>query len=117
VYRAWSKGLPISGGWSWPLAIIWDAGSLCVLCAFFWKLYCDANTEMGETELRRPGIFGLRRIRWAEIARVKQVGFGYHVVSKNNKIVLSPYAYKSPESVISTLKSRIQSGQSKPKTG
>jgi hypothetical protein len=116
VYRTWSRGLPITGGWSWPLAIIWDAGSLCVLCAFFWKLYCDANTEMGETELRRPGIFGLRRIRWTEIAWVKQVGFGYHVISKDNKIVLTPYAYKSPESVISMLNSRIQSGQSKPKT-
>ncbi len=41
----------------------------------------------------------------------------YHVISKDNQIVLSPYAYKSPESVISMLKSRIQSGQSKPKTG
>jgi hypothetical protein len=89
---------------------------LCVLGAFFWKLYCDANTELGEKELRRPGIFALRRIRWAEIVTVKQVGFGYHVISKDNKIVLSPYAYKSPESVISMLKSLIQDGQSKPKT-
>jgi|SRR5208283_287598 len=117
VYRAWTKSLPITGWWSWPPAIIWDAGILCVLCAFFWKLYCDANTEMGETELRQPSIFGLRRIRWAEIDRIKQVGFGYHVFSKDNKIVLSPYAYKSPESIISVLKSRIQSNQSKPKTG
>jgi hypothetical protein len=71
---------------------------------------------MGETELRRPSIFGLRRIRWAEVVRIKQVGFGYHVFSKDNKIVLSPYAYKSPESVISMLTSRIQDGQSKAKT-
>lgn len=117
LYRAWSRGLPIAGGWSWHLAIIWDAGSFFVLGAFFWKLYCDANTEIGEKELRRPSIFGLRRILWSEIDRVKQVGAGYHVISKDNKIVLSPYAYKSPESVISMLFSRIQSGLAKPRDG
>jgi hypothetical protein len=116
VCRAWTKSLPVAGWGSWPPAIIWDVGIFCVLCAFFWKLYCDANTEMSETELRRPSIFGLRRIRWAEVVRIKQVGFGYHVFSKDNKIVLSPYAYKSPESVISMLTSRIQDGQSKAKS-
>lgn len=116
VYRTWTRSLTITGWRGWPQAIIWDLGILCVLGAFFWKLYCDANTELGEKELRRPGIFALRRIRWAEIVTVKQVGFGYHVISKDNEIVLSSYAYKSPESVISMLKSRIQDGQSKPKT-
>jgi hypothetical protein len=67
-------------------------------------------------ELRRRSIFALRRIRWEEIVTVKQVGFGYQVISKDNKIVLSPYAYKHPGSVISMLKSLIQDGQSKPKT-
>ena len=117
VFREWTRSLPITGCWSWPAAIFWDGGILCLLCVFFWKLYCDANTEIGETELRRPSIFGVRRIRWAEIIVVKQVGFGYHVISKENKIVLSPYAYKSPKSVISMLESRIQSSQEKPKTG
>jgi hypothetical protein len=117
VYRAWTKSLPVTGWWSWPHAIIWDAVILCVLCAFFWKIYCDANTEMGEMELRRPNIFGLSRIRWTEVIRVKQVGFGYRVFSKDNKIILSPYVYRSPELVIAMLESRIQSGQAKPKTG
>jgi hypothetical protein len=117
AYSAWTKSLPVACWWSWPTAILWDVGILCVLFAFFWKLYCDANTEIGETELRRPTIFGLRRIRWTEITRIKQVGFGYHVISKDKKIILSPYAYKSPESVIAMLESRIQSGQNKLKSG
>jgi hypothetical protein len=111
VYRSWIRGLPIRGGWSWPIVIAWDVFYFLVLLALFWKIYCDANTEMGETELSRPSLFGIRRIRWSEVVGVKQVGFGYHVFSRNNKIVLTPFAYRSPESVVSMLQSRIVGDQ------
>jgi hypothetical protein len=109
VYRAWAQGLPIRGGWNWTLVIVWDTGCLFLLLAFYWKIYCDANTEIGEAELCRPSIFGPRRIRWSEIVRVEKVGFGYHIFSKNKKIVLSPYAYRYPDSVMSLLRARIAS--------
>jgi len=114
VYRSWIRGLPIRGGWSWPIVIAWDAFYFLVLLALIWKIYCDANTEMGETELSRPSILGIRRIRWSEVVRVKQVGFGYQVFSRNNKIVLTPYAYRFPDSVVSLLQSRIAENQPKP---
>jgi hypothetical protein len=107
VYRASVHGLPTRGGWNWPLVIACDAGCLFVLLALYWKIYCDAKTELGEAELSRPSVFGLRRIRWSEVVRVKIVGSGCHVFSKNTKIVLSPYAYRDPDSVLATLSARI----------
>jgi hypothetical protein len=107
AYRAWARGLPIGGGWNWPLVIVLDVGCLFVLLALFWKIYCDANVEIGEVELSRPSIFGTRRIPWSEIVQVVQVGFGYHIHAENKKIVLSPYAYRHPDSVMSILRARI----------
>jgi hypothetical protein len=107
VYRASAQGMPIRGGWNWPIVILWDAGLLFFLLAFFWKIYCDANTEIGELELSRPGIFGPPRIRWSEVVRVETFGFSCHVFSKDKKIVLPPYAYRYPESMLSALAARI----------
>jgi hypothetical protein len=107
LYRASVQGLPIRGGWNWTTVIGCDVGCLFVLLAFYWKMYCDAKTEIGEAELSRPSIFGPRRIRWSEVVRVKIVGFGCHILSKDKKIVLSPYAYRDPDSVVSLIKVRI----------
>src|SRR5437879_12088389 len=76
VYRSWIRGLPIRGGWSWSIVIAWDAFYLLVLLALIWKIYCDATTEMGETELYGPSILGSRRIRWDELGRVNRVRLG-----------------------------------------
>ena len=111
VYHPWTHGTPIGRGWSWPLVIMWNAIFILSLLALFWKIYCDAHTELGEVELCRPSLFGIRRIRWSEIVQVKAVGFGYHVYSKDEKIVVSPYAYRDPDSVISTLRTRVASGR------
>jgi hypothetical protein len=111
VYRGYATGAPMSGGWSWPVLIVFDAGCVVALAALFWKIYCDAKTEIGEEELSRPGIFGHRRIRWSEVSRVNRVGFGYHIYSGKKKIVLTPSAYMHPGSVVDLLRSRLESGK------
>lgn len=108
VYGMWARGKPIGGGWSWPLVITCDLGFLGLLVALFWKIYCDVGTEIGEKELSQPGIFGRRGIRWSEVTRVDKVGFGYHVVSQNKTIVLTPQAYVDPDSVITLVQTRLQ---------
>jgi hypothetical protein len=111
VYRDYAKGLPMSGGWSWPVVIVLDSGCVTVLVALFWKIYCDANTEMGDEELCRPSIFGQRRIRWSEVTRVDRVYFGYHVFSGKKRIVLSPHAYTDPDSIVALLRTRVEGGK------
>jgi hypothetical protein len=107
VYRPWAYGVRVCCGWTSPLVIMWDAVCLLSLLALFWKIYSDAATELGEVDLCRPSIFGIRRIRWSEIVRVERVGFGYHISSKDKKIVVSPYVYRDPDSVMSILRTRI----------
>jgi hypothetical protein len=97
----------ISGGWSWGTVILLDVGLAATLVALYWKLYCDANTEIGENELCRPSIFGRRRIEWLEVTRVDKVGFGYHIYSGKTRIVLTPHAHRNPESVVALLRSRV----------
>jgi hypothetical protein len=108
TYRPWAHGMPIGRGWNWPIVITWDAVLIGLLSALFWKIYCDAHTELGIAELCRPSILGIRRILWSEIVWVDRVGFGYHVCSKDKKIVLYPYAYRDPDSVIAILRTRIE---------
>lgn len=108
VYRPWAHGMPIGRGWNWPIVIMWDAVLFFLQSVLLWKIYCDAHTELGKAELCRPSILGVRRILWSEIVRVDRVGFGYHVRSKDKKIVLYPYAYRDPDSVITILRTRIE---------
>ena len=112
VYRPWADhGMPIGRGWNWPLVIVLDAICILSLLALFWKIYCDAHTQLGEAELCKPGLFGIRRIHWSEIVQVKIIGFGYHISSKSMKIVVSPYAYRNPDAVITVLRTRIANGK------
>lgn len=117
VYRPWAHDMRIGRGWNWPIVIVWDAISILSLLALFWKIYCDAHTELGEVELCRPSLLGIRRIRWSEIVQVKTVGFGFHLSSKDKKIVVSPYAYRDPASVIAILRTRIANDKGDVRSG
>ena len=108
AYGRWARGEPMVGVWSWPLVIAGDSVFVVLLLALLWKIYCDARTEMGEQALSQPGIFGSRTIRWSEVTRVDKVGFGYHIVSENKTIVLTPQAYLDPDSAITLLRTRLE---------
>lgn len=77
--------------------VLLDFGLLAVLVAFYWKIYRDANTRVGEEGLSQPSLHGLKEIRWSEVRQIRQVGFGLHVSSERTRIVLTPFAYKEPE--------------------
>jgi hypothetical protein len=62
---------------------------------------------VGEETLTQPGILGARVIRWKDVTEVRQVGYYCHVVSGKKKIVLSPYAYRNPESIVTMVLSRV----------
>jgi hypothetical protein len=109
VYRERAQGLPVRGGWSWPAIIALDAGCLATLLALLGKIFRDANTIIGETELSQPRLFGHSRIiRWTEVTSVKIVRFGVHVLSDDEKIILTPYAYSNPAMVMANLRSRVE---------
>jgi hypothetical protein len=108
VYRQWSHGLPISGGWSWPMVFMVDFVCLLLIGALYWKIFYDAKTVIDGNGIYQPGLFGLRNIYWSEVTNVEVFGgVGYHIYAGKRKIVVTPYAYKNPESVIETLRVHI----------
>ena len=109
TYLQWAQGLPISGGWTWPRVFAADLFCLLMLWALIWKIYCDANTEIGSEQLSQPSVFSRRTIRWNEVTGVKVFGaVGYHILSGRKKIVVTSYAYSNPIAVISMLHARVQ---------
>jgi hypothetical protein len=112
VLRETMQGLPISGGWSWPLVIGLDLICLGAFLALIWSIHCDSRTQFLDSQLTQPGLFGLRVIRWSEVTGVKVFGgVGYHIHAPGKKIVIAPYAYAKPEAVIAELNRRISLAQ------
>ena len=109
VYREWSHGLPISGGWSWPSVFLVDLVCALFVCALNWEIYCDAKTTIDENGIYQPSLFGMRAISWAEVTNVEVFGgVGYRVYAGKRKIVIAPYTYKNPDDVIESLRVNIQ---------
>ena len=104
VYREWSAGVAISGGWNWPIVIGVDI--LCLLGALglYWKIYADSKTQIDTTGVSRPTLRGRVRIAWPEVTDFRVFrGVGYHIYAGKRKVVVSSYAYHAPEKVIEVL--------------
>ena len=105
VYGDWSQGQPIRGGWNWPVVIAVDAVFILLILSLYWKIYCDVRTEIGDRGISRPSLRGVRSISWNQVTDIKVFnGVGYHVFAgRQGKIMISPYAYAEPETVIQTI--------------
>jgi hypothetical protein len=77
--------------------VLLDLGLLAMLVGFYWKIYRDANTRVGDEGISQPALYGSKKIRWSEVRQIRRVGFGLHVSSERTRIVLTPFAYKEPE--------------------
>jgi hypothetical protein len=113
VYRQGSSGLPITGGWSWPLVWAVNLGCVAGIAALYRKIYCDAHTNISPEGLSQPAQFGgIRSIAWKDVTNVEVFGgVGYHVFSGKRKIVVTPYAYARPTEVIELLRVNIERGR------
>ena len=105
VYKEWSHGLPISGGWNWPIVIGVDLACLFVALALYWEIYADSRTTIDAIGVGRPSLRGQRHIAWSDVTSIKVFGgVGFHVYAGTQKIVVSPYAYREPQRVIEALR-------------
>ena len=105
VYGEWSRGLPISGGWTWPFVAGVDLTCLACVGALYWKIYADSQTVIDSAGVSRPGIWGLSRIEWREVTDLKVFsGVGLHIYAGGRKVVISPYAYSEPEKVFEAVR-------------
>jgi hypothetical protein len=105
VYGEWSRGIPISQGWNWPIVIGIDLACILLVGALYWKIYFNAKTTIDGNGISQPSLFGIRTISWSEVTNIGVFGgVGYHVYAGKRKIVITPYAYRNPEGVIETLR-------------
>lgn len=95
------RGLPIPGDWSWPAIYAVDIVCAAAFLFFPYKIYVDLNTIITDEFIQQPNLFGLTRIDWTDVVKVKKERFGIQVQSKKNKIIVSPFAYAKPDEVIS----------------
>ena len=98
------EGIAAAGGFDWLVVI--SVYLFCAGCfiALLWKIYCDYKTEFTEEAVIRPALFRVRVIRWADVIDLKVFNeVGYHIHSYDERIVVSPYAYKNPNLVISEM--------------
>jgi len=100
VYRQWSAGQQITGGWSWPGVVLLVALCVVTFIALLLKIRADTTVELGDTELVRRGPFGVRRLRWSEVRRIVPIQYGLHVEGENVTIPLAPRAFRDPEAFV-----------------
>jgi hypothetical protein len=94
-------------GWNWNNILLFDIGLISCFIALIVKVYFDLKVEYDEFEIKRPSLKGLKIIKWADVEQIKQVQYGLHLVSMNEKIVISPFAYKDPGKVMEIIKGNI----------
>lgn len=104
VYREWSSGVPISGGWNWPVVIALDGLCLLGAAAVAWKLHADARTTVDDAGISRPSLLGATHIAWTGVTAIKTFGGqGIHIHAGKTRIVITPYAYRNPAAVVALI--------------
>lgn len=107
-YRDWSTGKPVKGDWGWPSIAILNLAAVGVILALLRKVYRDLKTIIGKQSVSQPHFFGRKELAWSEVTDLRIYnGVGYHIISPQQKIVITPYAYKNPDAVIETIIARI----------
>ena len=105
---AWSAGEPVRGGLSWTTVCITDGLAVATLAGLLWKVYRDAHTQIGAHGISQPSLRGKRDLAWTDVRRLEIFqGVGWHVYGPAFRIVVSPYAYRGPRSVIAALHQNI----------
>lgn len=94
-------------GWNWSTVLLFDIGFISIFVSLLLKLYFDWKTTYDEYEIRRPSLRGLKVIKWYEIEEVRKVQFGLHLISKKERIVISPFVYKYPQKVLDIIREHI----------
>jgi len=105
------NGSPLHNGWNWPAVVALDLACIACFIALIWKLYCDWKTIVSKEGIQQPGLFHIRSIRWSDVTAVKWFGLSIHIHGPNERIVVTLYAYKSPEQVVARIGELLLAGR------
>ena len=51
---------------------------------------------------------GKKQIQWDSITQIETIGYGIHIYAADTKIVIAPWAYQDPETLISFIRVQFQ---------
>ncbi len=111
--KAEQLGQPLPAHWTWVSIIAVDIGILCMTGILCGGLLFDLLTVFTEEGIKKPGLFGLTFIRWAEVTEV--VGYipkGMIVLeirSPDKKIRINVLYYRDQNQLVSLIREYVPS--------
>jgi hypothetical protein len=92
-----------------PTAMIIVAFAVLVIAGSLYSVYSAARIKVTTFGISS----GNKQIKWASVTQIETIGYGIHIYAADTKIVIAPWAYKDPESLISFIRVQFQEQSNK----
>ena len=87
-----------------PTSILLLAFTILAIAGSIYSVYSAARIRV-----TRCGISsGKKQIKWDSVTQIETIGYGIHIYAADKKIVIAPWAYKDPETLISFIRVQFQ---------
>ena len=87
-----------------PTSILLLAFTILAIAGSLYSVYSAARIRV-----TRCGISsGKKQIQWQSVTRIETIGYGIHIYAADTKIVIAPWAYQDPETLISFIRVQFQ---------
>lgn len=87
-----------------PPSMLIVAFAILTIAGSLYSVYSAARIRV-----TRCGISsGKKQIPWESVTRIETIGYGIHIYAADKKIVIAPWAYKDPETLISFIRVQFQ---------
>ena len=87
-----------------PTSLMLLAFAILAIAGSVYSVYSAARIRV-----TRCGISsGKKKIPWESVTRIETIGYGIHIYAADTKIVIAPWAYQDPETLISFIRVQLQ---------
>lgn len=93
------QGLPLSGGWSWPIVIGLDVFSLIIVLWFAWFYYSATTLTVTDDYISCRSLLGTKAIRWTKVTGYT-TGINITINSNQGKIIVAYRVFAEPDEMM-----------------
>jgi hypothetical protein len=87
-----------------PTSMVILAFAILAIAGSIYSVYSAARIRV-----TRCGIIsGKKQIKWDSVTKIETIGYGIHIYAADTKIVIAPWTYKDPETLISFIRVQFQ---------
>jgi len=80
-----------------PTSLLLAAFAILAIAGSMYSVYSAARIRVTTRGISS----GKKQIQWASVTQIETIGYGIHIYDADTKIVIAPWAYQDPESLIS----------------